>query len=256
MGLTITPWSKRKQKFLASLRRKKHRIAELQFVIEGDKIVQEYLRWAKPQSSLVIACTDPWFQSNADLIEVDAELSILTAAEIRAVSAFKTPPEVILVAPIIEVERPEKLASEFKGVYLDDVQDPGNVGTIIRTAAWFGFDTVIRSSGSADFYNPKVIQASMGGFLNLDLINDDLSQWRAQFDHIEIVGTTLNAASHYQSLSLTKPAIIVIGHEGKGMRSETVALLDTSIHIPGSGTVESLNASVAFAVIASHLASK
>jgi len=253
MGFNTVPWSKNKQKYLSSLRNSKFRKIHDRYVIEGNKIATEFLKDYPEEVDSVIA-TQNWLEKCPQNIDLTIDAYVLKQSDFKGISAFKTPPEVIIVAKKSLKSLKELVKPVFRAVYLDDVQDPGNVGSIIRSACWFGYDAVIRSHGSADFYNPKVIQSTMGGFMNIGLVNDSLSDIRSDFSEINLIGTSLNAESIFNSIELPKQFAIVIGNEGKGMSLETQSLLHQSFQIPGSDRIESLNASVAFGIVASRFA--
>ena len=219
-------------------------------MIEGNKIVADFLR-NKHQAAIQLICTEEWFDKYSHTNELNCELSIVSQREMKQITVFKTVPQVILIAQRNLNALKEIIKPKFKAVFLDDVQDPGNVGSIIRTACWFGYDAVIRSIGSSDFYNSKVVQSSMGGFINLNLITASIDEIKDTFPSISLVGTSLDHSESYEHFSPADQFAIVIGHEGRGMTSTTKNLVDHNIHIPGSGNIESLNAGVAFAIVAS-----
>ena len=135
---------------------------------------------------------------------------------------------------------------------MDDVQDPGNVGTIVRTAAWLNFDAVIRSNGSADFYNPKVIQSAMGSHVSISLVSEDIQDLPLQ--GISVLGTSLTGTAIDNNLDFGEQVMLVIGNESKGIRESTRSLLTSQLLIPGDRSkAESLNAAVAFGIIASRI---
>jgi len=251
MGFNAVPWSKNKQKYLSSLRNSKFRKIHDRYVIEGDKIATAFLKNHPNEIESIIA-TQNWLDQCPQTIGIDIDTFVILQSDFKNISAFKTPPEVIIIAKKSINSLEEVIKPKFRAVYLDEVQDPGNVGSMIRSACWFGFDAVIRSYGSADFYNPKVIQSTMGGFMNIGLVNAQLSELRQTFPKIQLIGTELTAPSIFEPMELPDQYVIVIGNEGKGMSLETKSLLDKSFHIPGSKQIESLNAAVAFGIVASR----
>jgi TrmH family RNA methyltransferase len=130
---------------------------------------------------------------------------------------------------------------------LDGIQDPGNLGTIIRTADWFGLDQIIVSSDTASCYNPKVVQSTMGSILRVDVIVSDLTEL-IQSAKMPIYGAVLEGKS-IKTTELAKEGILIIGNESKGIRSPLLAMITDPITIPRYGAAESLNAAVATGII-------
>jgi len=245
--------SKNLQKYIRSLSSAKYRKKHNQYLIEGDKICKLMLEKSSNQIVYLLASSD-WLETNTNRDRKLVEKTIaVSEKEMKSLSLLKTPTPVMIIAEKDPADIKEILKENLKAVYLDDVQDPGNVGSIIRTASWFGFDAVIRSSGSADYYNPKVIQSTMGGFFYLNLIEADLAEIKALSEDISIIGTAMDGADFTNFQPNNSSFIIAIGNEGRGMTDQTRSQLDTSLSIPGSDNVESLNASVAFGIIASRL---
>jgi TrmH family RNA methyltransferase len=134
---------------------------------------------------------------------------------------------------------------------LDTIQDPGNMGTLLRIADWFGIKQIIASDSSADCYNPKVVQASMGSFLRVTVHYTHLGQWLQSYPH-PIMGAMMEGMSIYDVKSVL-PAALLIGNEGKGISEALLPLISTSLHIPRLGGAESLNAAVATGILLSYL---
>ena len=135
---------------------------------------------------------------------------------------------------------------------LDNIQDPGNMGTIIRIADWYGIDQIVCNTQSADMYNPKVIQSTMGSIARVKVFYTDLSDWLSKQKGISIYAAMLNG-DDVTSMQKIKEGIIVIGNESKGISDDVLKLVSKKITIPQKGKAESLNAAVATGIILSHL---
>ena len=240
------------QKYLRSLSQAKYRKKLKRYIAEGDKICQWIISY-KPEEIEYLICTNNWYDShisprlseNFNVIRIDEKT-------LKSFSQLSNGVQSMIIAYQNLKTFKDVLKPKFKAVYLDDVQDPGNVGAIIRTAAWLNFDAVIRSIGSADYYNPKVIQSAMGSHVSISLVSQDIQKLPLQ--GINVVGTSLTGAEMDKNLDLGDQVIIVIGNESKGMRESTRGLLTSRLLIPGDRSrAESLNAAVAFGIIASRI---
>jgi len=160
-------------KFVKSLHQRKFRQKYNNFIAEGDKIAQEILQNSIYNISNVFATQD-WIDRNSTLVEPCKHLVVETSnSEMSKISNFKTASPVLIVLEKKSEKVNYDIFNEGHAIYLDDVQDPGNLGTIIRIADWFGVKSIIRSKGCADYYNPKVIQSTMGSFINIGLYTED-----------------------------------------------------------------------------------
>ncbi|MBK7632930.1 MAG: RNA methyltransferase [Saprospiraceae bacterium] len=179
------------------------------------------------------------------------EPDIISTKEMEQISTLKTPSDIFLLLDKREDDTNILLNDHISAIYLDGVQDPGNVGTIIRTADWFGIDMIIRSEESADFFNPKVVQASMGSMANLLLTTADykkISSFKRPMYGTYIEGKDL------QTTVIEEFAILVMGSEGKGISAEMDNWIQHKITIGGAKNklAESLNVSVAAGIICAH----
>jgi len=234
-------------KILQSLDKKKFRQKYNLFLVEGNKIICEL-----PNSNIKVKeifSTDP-----QKLDRTDIPVSHISENELKKISFLKTPKDSVAVCYLAAEERMEDKNIQL---VLDGIQDPGNLGTIIRLADWFGIEQIICSEDTVDFYNPKVIQASMGSFTRVNIIYTDLVEYLSETDNVNI-GTDMDGESIY---SFEKPEKInlILGNEGNGMRPETEALLQQCITIPRFGSsqsTESLNVSMAAGIILGQLFSK
>jgi TrmH family RNA methyltransferase len=223
-----------------SLREKKHRRVEGLFAVEGEKVVAELL--AAQFSFSEIYGTEAW--SGACTHRV-------SAAEMDKLSHFPTPSAVLAIGAMRWEPLPEGGLDQGLTLALDRVQDPGNVGTLLRIADWYGLDRVLLSADCADVYSPKVIQASMGSFARLPLHVADLERALAGA-RVPVLGCDLEGEDVHQ-LPPLRDAVIVIGSEGQGLSEPVRQRVSRRLTIPRYGRAESLNAAVAAAVVCDNL---
>lgn len=239
--------SKSRLKYIQSLGQKKHRDDDGVFIAEGPKLVQELLQNRNVELVDVYGLKE-WKQSNENIFTT-ININEISESELSRISQLKTPNQVVAV-----FKQFEKVNPETKGrisLVLDTVQDPGNLGTIIRTADWFGISQVICSPDSADFYNPKVVQATMGSISRVKVFYTELEQWLGQ-QTIRTYGALLDGKD-VTKMSRLKEGLIVIGNESKGIDMNLRPHINEKITIPRTGEAESLNAAVATGIILSHL---
>lgn len=244
--------SKNKIKFLHSLSMKKNRDEIGLFIAEGEKTIREISDSHIPIQTLIGT------EEKLDLfLKSNCEKILTTNDEIKKLSNLQTPQGILAVC-----EKPKhfldilSLTHELT-IVLDDVQDPGNMGTIIRLASWFGIKNIICSPHTVDCYNPKVIQSTMGAIAKVAVhyltIHDFLNVCIS--NKIPVYGTFLNGANLFQS-TLTNNGVIVMGNEGNGISSEIEKIVEHRLTIPSFTTdgsnVESLNVSIATAIICSE----
>ncbi|HEY8512409.1 MAG TPA: RNA methyltransferase [Cyclobacteriaceae bacterium] len=238
--------SKAKSKFIKSLKIKKYRKQEQCFVVEGRKSVAELLA---SDYDVVMVLGTPAFLSS---LRPKSTTEIIEASESELVSlgTFESNDGALAVA----LMKPERTTHPKKGEWmlaLDDIRDPGNLGTIIRIADWYGIKKIVASPQTADRYNPKVISASMGSFLRVDTFYADLPGYLDEVK-VPIFGAFLDGEDvHVASFGDT--GILVIGNESHGISDAVAARVSTRITIPGYGGAESLNAAAATAVILDNL---
>lgn len=234
-------------KYIKSLQQKKCRIAENRFVTEGIKSVNELL--ASDFEVETIYATD-----TNELDETPVGLEKITEKELGRISSLKNPNKVLAVAKIPDrTKQPENIDQKLSLV-LENVQDPGNMGTIIRLADWYGIEHIFCSEGTVECYNPKVVQAAMGAifrikihYLNIyDLITDATS-----WNNFGVFATHLDGKSIYRS-NLHQSGLIVMGNESKGLSSKVFATGVKKIKLPSypqeEVAMESLNVAVATAI--------
>lgn len=239
--------SKNKIKYIRSLELKKNRKEEKVFVAEGHKLVGDLMGHFPCR---LLAGTAGWFSSHPDchadeMIEVEQE-------ELSRASLQKTPQEVLAIFEQPVYESDSKVISESLCLALDNVQDPGNLGTIVRLADWFGIEDIFCSAGTVDIFNPKTVQATMGAIARVRVHYCDLPELISSLKGIPVYGTFLNGNVIY-SETLSASGLIVMGNEGNGVSTEVEALINKRLYIPNypheRETSESLNVAIATAVV-------
>ena len=236
--------SKARLKDFSGYRLQKRCEAEGVFVVEGVKMVAEALRAGLTVHAL--CGTADWMQSNASVLQ-SVDCYEVGPADLERLSSMRSPNEVWLLA-----SRPhwEDLPADEAGLtlVLDHLQDPGNLGTIIRTADWFGIRHIVCSPDSADCFNPKVVQATMGGIFRTRVEYCNLVSWLSNYPH-PVYGALLDG-DDVRKARLQRPAALVIGNESRGISQEVQLVVSCRIAIHNhGGTCESLNASVATAIL-------
>ncbi|MBB4805430.1 TrmH family RNA methyltransferase [Chryseobacterium defluvii] len=234
-------------KVLQSLDKKKFRQKYNLFLVEGNKTINELFH--SNFKIKEILSTDP-----QKLDRTDIPVTHISENELKKISFLKTPKDSVAVCYI---NPEEKLEDKSVQLILDGIQDPGNLGTIIRLADWFGIEQIICSNDTVDFYNPKVIQASMGSFTRVNMVYCDLARYLSETQNINI-GTDMEGENLY-TFQRPEKINLILGNEGNGMRPETEKLLHKKISIPRFGksqSTESLNVSMAAGIILGQLFSK
>ena len=247
--------SKNTIKLIKSLALKKVRNKEKLFLVEGDKNVAEVLNSEINVEKLI--ATAKFAEAQKGLTKNAREFIEATEGEIKKASILKNPQNSIAICSIPgSKDLPKNLNSDLT-VFLDGIQDPGNLGTILRICDWFGVTELYCSSKTADVYNPKVIQASMGSFCRVIVyyIPFENLVTIAESQRIPIIGAFLEGENIYTE-KLPRKALLVMGNEGNGISTEIEKLVERKINIPGfnpnPGSAESLNVSVATAIICSE----
>ena len=233
-------------KYIQSFAHKKHWVEESVFIVEGPKMLEELLasNWVIRK---IIALPD-WIQVQghlpAEVVEVDEVM-------LGRLSLLQTPNKVMAI-----VEKKKELQplvyTDKSTLLLDGIQDPGNLGTIIRTADWFGIDQIVVSEDTASWYNPKVIQSTMGSCFRVNMLSMDLQtllQSNAKSKNkLPVYGALLNGKSMHE-IKWNPANFILIGNESKGIRENLMPFISHPISIPRTGEAESLNAAVATGII-------
>ncbi|KAF0243140.1 MAG: hypothetical protein FD183_98 [Chitinophagaceae bacterium] len=236
--------SKNEAKYIQSLFHKKQRQELGLFIAEGIKLVEELLN-----SDIVIKkiyATEDWELPSRK----KAEVTRVTADELQKISGLQTANKVLAIAeqPVL----PQiKLVKNKWIMALDGIQDPGNMGTLIRIADWFGIDTIVASEDSVDAFNPKVVQSTMGGFARVNVHYTDIETFLRAAKR-PVYGALLNGQSIYTTPTVNE-GILLIGNESKGIHASLLPLISHPVSIPKIGGAESLNAAIAAGILISHL---
>ena len=247
--------SKNTIKLIKSLTLKKYRTKENIFLVEGDKNVIEVLNSGYKIEKLF--ATKTFISNNENKCKKAALLFEVEQVDIKKASLLQNPQNCLAICILPKKQIfPEKLNNNLS-IYLDDIQDPGNLGTIIRICDWFNIEYIFCSPNTVDLYNPKVIQASMGSFCRTQLIETAFENVAnlAQLFRAPVYGAFMNGKNIYTE-KLPKKAILVMGNEGSGINKKLESSIDIKIKIPEfsdkSKSAESLNVSVATAIICSE----
>jgi TrmH family RNA methyltransferase len=235
--------SKSHIKLITSLEQKKYRQKHKLFVAEGVKVVNELLK-----SSLVL---DKLFSTTDVVFDVDSEKLIeVTELELKKISQLKTPNKVL---GLFQVPDTEEIDDSGLVLALDEINDPGNLGTIIRLCDWFGVSKLVCSKNTVDCYNQKVVQASMGSLTRVDIVYMNLLEY-LESSKLQSFIADMDGKNVYKS-TLPKEAILIMGNEANGVSEEIKNLVDSRISIPRFGAIqqtESLNVATATAVLLSE----
>lgn len=242
--------SKAKTSLYASLSQRKFRRRHGLFVVEGSKSVADTFG-SFPLEALV--ATESWAASHPGMIEVAGDRTALaTRHTIDRISSLSTSPEVLAVYRLPDPEpEPEALPADSLSLLIDGVQDPGNLGTLVRTAHWFGFTTVFASHETADIFNPKAIQASMGSLSAVRVVYCGLPGLIARSGGIPVIGTLLDGEDIFHTV-LPSCGAIVLGNEGNGLSEAVRSLVTCPLLIPPYNKMchgESLNVATAGAIV-------
>lgn len=248
--------SKAKLKEISAYKLQKNCEIEQVFVVEGGKMCSEAL--SEGMSIRVICATQSWMEQEAQAIgamTLGTQIYEVSDSELERISGQRTPNQVWML-----LDRPKSIKKHGNNsgmtLVLDRLQDPGNMGTIIRTADWFGIRRIVCSKDTVSCYNPKVVQSTMGGIFRTEITYEDLLQFlpNAKQEGRTIYGALLNGKPIYEAQIKAENTILIIGNESKGISPEVQALVDQRILIPNmGGTCESLNAGVAAAILCSEI---
>lgn len=235
--------SKNQIKFIRSLKKKKIRLTHQLFIAEGIKVVEELLK--SPLTLNKLYCTESYLNP----LNI-TNIQLITEKELNLISDFSNPNQVL---GIFEIPAAKELTQGDITLVLDGINDPGNLGTIIRLCDWFGITELICSENTVDCFNPKVVQASMGSLSRVAIKYEDLTRYLSA-ETRKIYGTFLNGSNLYQT-DLDHPAVIVLGNEANGISKEIEDLVGEKITIPQFGSqlrTESLNVATATAIFLSE----
>ena len=238
--------SKNKLKYIRSLKEKKYRSEYGTFVAEGNKMVSDLLPFLKCQ--LLIGNAD--FLNTIGLENVEEVIEV-NDKELAQASFLQNPQQVLAI--FYQPQKDSQIRIEDQLILaLDGIQDPGNLGTIVRLSDWYGIKHVFCSQDTADIYNPKVVQATMGALARVNVHYVDLAEFLIENEHLPVYGTLLDGKNIYEE-NISPTGIIVMGNEGNGIRPEIERLITKKLYIPnypvGNPTSESLNVAIATAII-------
>jgi RNA methyltransferase, TrmH family len=237
---------------IRALHQKKQRELKRRFIAEGVKTTGELLTHY-PQLITHLYGTSEFAEQHHTLLKASKiHFTSISTSELERISLLEKPNQVLAVCEYLNApDLKFNFESNFS-LYLDEIRDPGNFGTLLRLADWFGISKLFCSEGTCEFYNPKVIQASMGSFLRVDVAYTSLAQLISENNIKTVYGALLNGANLYQEK--LQPGLIVIGNEANGITEENLVMVNRPITIPAApgNKTESLNAAMAAGIICSE----
>lgn len=244
--------SKSQISFVKSLHQKKFRKEHALFIVEGIKSVTEFL-----QSDYIVDtvyCTENLLPKLGNLSQ-KIQPQLISSTDLDRISTLTTPQQILALVkmPVNGRFNRQNLRGNFS-LALDSVQDPGNLGTIIRTADWFGIKNIICSEDTVELYNPKVVQASMGSLPRIKIFYTNLAELLNDCP-VPVYGALLNGESIYQT-NFGNEGIVVLGNEGNGISGEILRLISKPVTIPSFGKAESLNVAISASIICSEIKRK
>ncbi|ADR21549.1 RNA methyltransferase [Marivirga tractuosa] len=240
--------TKNNTKFIKSLQLKKFRQKEELFIVEGAKNTLELLNSSYKLKYLIVS-EDFLSRHQKEINSSEIEPIIVKEKELSALGAFQSNTDALAV---VHEKAPSKYDSNGFDLVLDDIRDPGNLGTIIRLADWYGIKNIICSETTAEFYNPKVISASMGSIFRTNLYRRDLKEFLGKNQNRKIYGALLEGKNVHQ-VKFEADGLLVIGNESHGIQKELIPLISEKVTIPKIGQAESLNAAMATAIICDNV---
>ncbi|MEM6840924.1 MAG: RNA methyltransferase [Bacteroidota bacterium] len=243
---------KKTLKLIKSLQLKKYRHQEKLFLVEGAKSIAELLASSFRIKTLI--GTPVFIDQHMSLIQRRSpapEVLLADESVISSAGSFKNNNAGIAVVEMLTLQLPPETISGY-ALALDTIRDPGNLGTIIRVADWYGISAIISSPETADEYNPKVIGASMGSFLRVPFYRTELVSYLQKVTQ-PVYGTLVNQGVSVHELNFAKQGLIVLGNESEGISPEVADCVTQAVHIPCFGEAESLNVSMATAIICDNL---
>ena len=237
--------SKAKARFIKLLQVKKYRLAEQCFLVQGAKAVSETL--TSDFTIPTLLGTDEFFNSvDRKILASVKEIIKVSADELTSIGSVEANNSALAIVRMRPNQGPQPPLTGFSLV-LDDIRDPGNLGTIIRTADWYGIKNIVASPETTDLYNPKVINATMGSFLRVNVFYTPLEAWLSSVS-LPTYGTFLTG-ENIHSIKFPNAGLVVVGNESKGISPSIEKRITHRITIPRYGQAESLNASTATAIV-------
>lgn len=237
--------SKAKIKLIQSLGLKKQRSELKLFVVEGKKQVAELL--TTDFITECIVATQQWLDAHTPLIKKGIEVIAVTDEELQKASLLQAPQQVLALVKMPEIAFDKNNTRNAFTIMLDGIQDPGNLGTIVRIADWYGIKNIVCSPDCVDLYNPKTIQATMGSFLRVNVWYENLAEVLQDIS-MPVYGALMEGNSLHQ-IQLNQTGILLVGNEGKGISPALLPFISHPVTIPRFGGAESLNAGIATAII-------
>ena len=242
--------SKSKIKYIRSLEMKKFRTESGSFLAEGNKLVKDILPFFECE---LLVAKPSWMAQQGEIHA--GELIAAEGNDIEKASLLKTPQDVIAVFKKPDYLLDKEDLKQNLSLVLDGIQDPGNLGTIVRLADWFGIKNIICSPDTADIFNPKTVQATMGAIARVKVFYTRLPELLNDFTDLPVYGTFLEGKNIYEE-KLTTVGLIVMGNEGQGISRSVTKYISHKLYIPNypleTETTESLNVAVATAIICSE----
>jgi TrmH family RNA methyltransferase len=217
------------------------------------KIVGELLK-EFPHRVKKLFALESWVATHASIVPSSVEVVAVLSYELEKISFLQHPNEVLVLVDMPAV-RPAKPMEHGITLVLDQLQDPGNLGTIIRTCDWFGVKQIICSVDTVDAFNPKVVQAAMGSIMRIDIIYTDLADFFLSSKGVPIYAAVLHGESVFKT-SFLRPCFLLIGNESKGISDALLSMASNTITIPQIGAAESLNAAVATGIILAEMSAE
>lgn len=242
--------SKKEIQFIRSLKLKKYRQKYATFIAEGEKWMDEIINAQYPVQNIYTTSLH-WFEKSNSLPFYQGKVTLINEKTLQKISQLKTPNKILCVLNQPAITLNQAYLNQHITLVCDDISDPGNMGSIIRTACWFGYPQIICSPNCVDVYNPKVVQATMGTLLKVHIFRAELIPLFEQLPEIPVYASSLNGKSLSQYNSVKK-GFLVIGNESKGVSQSILTKAQHLVKIEGSGDAESLNASVAAGVFMFH----
>lgn len=238
--------SRNQIKFLVSLQQKKVRQKYYKFVAEGEKLVAEAINHNINHIEAIYYCP-AIFGDTPPVLPLGLRPESVNKADMERISTLKTPPGILA---LMRFPEPGDLLQYPRHIYLDGVSDPGNVGTIIRTADWFGVSSVVCGIGTAEWSNPKVIQASMGSIFRVSVVEMGIDELTARLPQTKLISAAMTGTT-YDRYSWSETGILIMGNESNGLSKEVLELTTDQVTIPRhpGSSAESLNVSVALAIL-------
>jgi len=248
--------SKAKIKLLSSLQQKKYRKEQNLFIAESKKLIEDFINSGFVAEMVISSNTGNLISFSKKGIETYQA----KAEDLKKISALKTPADCIAAFRIPEFQLNESLFSSDLSLVLDRIQNPGNLGTIIRLADWFGIKQLICSPETADVFNPKVVQASMGSLARVQIVYKNLKEFLSSLNSaIPVMGAYLEGDNIYND-SIPATGLVILGNEGQGIHPDLEKYVNQKIFIPpfpdSNNKAESLNVGIAGAIICSELRRK